>query len=117
MSTHGDQPVMRYLASRRNSPAMSAIDAVPEHDGSAAAADEADRADPPRPAAARALRVGSQARHGPDYGPWPTASASAAATRSTWPSVIAGKNGSATDRAATSSQTGNSPSRWPKRSR
>ena len=42
---------------------------------------------------------------------------SAAATRSTWPSVISGKNGSATERAATSSQTGNSPSRWPKRSR
>ena len=33
------------------------------------------------------------------------------------PSVIAGKNGSATERAATSSQTGNSPGRWPKRSR
>ena len=42
---------------------------------------------------------------------------SASATRATWPSVISGKNGSATDRAATSSQTGNSPSRWPKRSR
>ena len=35
----------------------------------------------------------------------------------TWPSVISGKNGRAIDRAATSSQTGNSPSRWPKRSR
>ena len=33
------------------------------------------------------------------------------------PSVISGKNGSAIERAATSSQTGNSPSRWPKRSR
>jgi len=32
-------------------------------------------------------------------------------------SVIWGKNGSASDRAATSSATGNSPSRWPKRSR
>ena len=42
---------------------------------------------------------------------------SAAATRSTWPSVISGKNGSAIERAATSSHTGNSPSRWPKRSR
>ena len=39
------------------------------------------------------------------------------ATRATWPSLIAGKNGSASERAATSSQTGNSPSRWPKRSR
>ena len=28
-----------------------------------------------------------------------------------------GKNGSASERRATSSQTGNSPSRWPKRSR
>ena len=37
--------------------------------------------------------------------------------RRTWPSVIAGKNGSAIERAATSSQTGNSPSRWPNRSR
>ena len=44
-------------------------------------------------------------------------SAAAPATRSTWPSVISGKNGSASERAATSSQTGNSPSRWPKRSR
>ena len=42
---------------------------------------------------------------------------SASATRATWPSVISGKNGSASERAATSSQTGNSPSRWPKRSR
>ncbi len=42
---------------------------------------------------------------------------SASATRATWPSVIAGKNGSATDRAATSSQTGNSPGRWPNCSR
>ena len=41
----------------------------------------------------------------------------ASATRATWPSVISGKNGSATDRAATSSQIGNSPSRCPKRSR
>ena len=31
--------------------------------------------------------------------------------------VISGKNGSAIERAATSSQIGNSPSRWPKRSR
>ena len=38
-------------------------------------------------------------------------------TRATWPSLISGKNGSASERAATSSQTGNSPSRWPKRSR
>ena len=43
--------------------------------------------------------------------------AAASATRATWPSVIAGKNGSAIERAATSSHTGNSPSRWPKRSR
>ena len=35
----------------------------------------------------------------------------------TWPSLISGKNGSASERAATSSQTGNSPSRCPKRSR
>ena len=42
---------------------------------------------------------------------------SSTATRSIWPSVIAGKNGSAIERAETSSQTGNSPSRWPKRSR
>ena len=42
---------------------------------------------------------------------------SASATRATWPSVMAGKNGSATERSATSSQTGNSPGRWPKRSR
>ena len=33
------------------------------------------------------------------------------------PSLISGKNGSASERAATSSQTGNSPGRWPKRSR
>ena len=38
---------------------------------------------------------------------------SASATRLTWPSVIAGKNGSASERSATSSQTGNSPGRWP----
>ena len=38
---------------------------------------------------------------------------SPSATRCTWPSVIIGKNGSAIDRAATSSQTGNSPSLWP----
>jgi hypothetical protein len=44
-------------------------------------------------------------------------SRSASATRATWPSVIPGKNGSAIERAATSSQTGNSPGRWPKRSR
>lgn len=44
---------------------------------------------------------------------WPSDSA----TRDTWPSLIPGKNGSAIERAATSSQTGNSPSRWPKRSR
>ncbi len=43
--------------------------------------------------------------------------ASAVATRSTWPSVISGKNGSAIDRAATSSHTGNSPSRCPNCSR
>ena len=42
---------------------------------------------------------------------------SASATCATWPSVMRGKNGSAIERAATSSQTGNSPSRWPKRSR
>ncbi len=41
----------------------------------------------------------------------------ASATRATWPSVICGKNGSASDAAATRSQTGNSPGRWPKRSR
>src|SRR2546425_6985464 len=33
------------------------------------------------------------------------------------PSLISGKNGSAIERALTSSHTGNSPSRWPKRSR
>jgi ribosomal protein S18 acetylase RimI-like enzyme len=43
--------------------------------------------------------------------------ASAPATRAPWPSVSSGKNGSAIERAATSSQTGNSPGRWPKRSR
>ena len=43
--------------------------------------------------------------------------AASAATRSTWPRSSSGKNGSASDRAATSSHTGNSPSRWPKRSR
>ena len=47
----------------------------------------------------------------------PSTSRRAAATRSTCASVISGKNGSASERAATSSQTGNSPSRWPKRSR
>ncbi|MEA2387678.1 MAG: hypothetical protein QOG41_451 [Thermoleophilaceae bacterium] len=39
------------------------------------------------------------------------------ATRATCDSLNPGKNGSASDRAATSSHTGNSPSRWPKRSR
>ncbi len=42
---------------------------------------------------------------------------SASATRSTWPSLMRGKNGSAIERAATSSHTGNSPSRWPNCSR
>ena len=42
---------------------------------------------------------------------------SASATRSTWLARSSGKNGSAIERAATRSQTGNSPSRWPKRSR
>ena len=52
--------------------------------------------------------------------PYVTAASAArrwAATRATCPSLICGKNGSASERAATSSQTGNSPSRWPKRSR
>ena len=35
----------------------------------------------------------------------------------TWSCVIPGKNGSASERSATSSQTGNSPGRWPNRSR
>jgi hypothetical protein len=39
------------------------------------------------------------------------------ATRATSPSVISGKNGNASDRLATSSHTGNSPSRCPNRSR
>jgi ribosomal protein S18 acetylase RimI-like enzyme len=47
----------------------------------------------------------------------PSTDASASDTRATWPSVMAGKNGRASDRAATSSHTGNSPGRWPKRSR
>ena len=38
---------------------------------------------------------------------------SASATRATWASVSSGKNGSATERSATSSATGNSPGRWP----
>ena len=46
-----------------------------------------------------------------------SSSRSVSATRVTWPSVSSGKNGSASERAATSSHTGNSPSRWPKRSR
>ena len=47
----------------------------------------------------------------------PSTRPSASATRATWPSPSSGKNGSAIERAATSSQTGNSPGRWPKRSR
>ena len=51
--------------------------------------------------------------------PGPSTSRASASRRrrATWPSPISGKNGSASERAATSSQTGNSPSRWPKRSR
>ena len=40
-----------------------------------------------------------------------SAAASASATRSTWSSRMAGKNGSASERAATASATGNSPGR------
>ena len=117
MSTHGDQPVMRYCASRRNSLAMSAITRCQSTIGSAAAPTKPDGADPPRPAAACALRVGSQARHGPIMDPGRPPPPAPRPPVATWFSVMAGKNGSATERAATSSQTGNSPSRWPKRSR
>ncbi len=47
----------------------------------------------------------------------PRTCSSASATRATWASESAGKNGSATERSATSSVTGNSPGRCPKRSR
>src|SRR5262245_19600897 len=46
-----------------------------------------------------------------------SASASASQTRSTWPFVIEGKNGSASNLAEASSATGNWPARYPNRSR
>ena len=42
---------------------------------------------------------------------WPSAAASSWQTRSTWPSPIAGKKGSASESAAAASATGNWPSR------
>ena len=47
----------------------------------------------------------------------PSPSESASQTRSTWPSFMPGKNGSAIDRSATDSATGNSPPLKPNRSR
>jgi len=47
----------------------------------------------------------------------PSAMRKASATRATSLWLSPGKNGSASERAAMSSHTGNSPSRWPKRSR
>jgi ribosomal protein S18 acetylase RimI-like enzyme len=54
---------------------------------------------------------------GPGFGGYLKRLRSASATAPTCPSVISGKNGSAMERAATSSHTGNSPGRWPNRSR
>src|SRR5262249_43486658 len=51
------------------------------------------------------------------FQPRPRAARSSRATCATCPSLISGKKGRASERAATSSQTGNSPVRWPKRSR
>ena len=70
-------------ASRRNSPAMSAIDAVPEHDRAApAATSEADRADTAARRRRRARSASARtARHGPIMDPGRPASASASATR------------------------------------
>jgi predicted ATP-grasp superfamily ATP-dependent carboligase len=64
----------------------------------------------------RARRVGAAAIDGLAGG-YRSTPRNASATRATCPSVMSGKNGSAIDRAATSSHTGNSPSRWPNRSR
>src|SRR5262249_20845006 len=63
-----------------------------------------------------------EARHGRSvydraFAPRPSATPRTWATRAIWPSLMWGKKGSASERAATSSQTGNSPSRWPNRSR
>src|SRR3954471_226399 len=60
MSTHGDQPVMRYLASKRNSPAMSAITRCQRTIGSAAA--PANPTAPPRRARRRRARSASARR-------------------------------------------------------
>ena len=51
---------------------------------------------------------------GPDT---PIMPKSVSVTRSTWASVNSGKKGSASERREISSHTGNSPSRWSKRSR
>ena len=83
---------------------------VPEQRGQRGGASTSAPADAQGAPAARALALE------PRHDAW-RASSSASATRAIWLSASPGKNGSATDRAATSSQTGNSPGRWPNASR
>ena len=96
-------------ASRRNSRRDVGDDAMAEHDRQRGAASRDHRA------AARA-RAGASHRAATHRrsGRAPAAERASASRRARpGPSVIAGKNGSASERAATSSHTGNSPSRWP----
>ena len=98
-------------------PAKSGVGAVVEAGhGAQSMVERRDRPAPKAAVYAEALPARVPPYAQPALLSW-SAARNCCATRATWPSLICGKNGSASERAATSSQTGNSPSRWPKRSR